>query len=135
MWEWAYYSTLRTKSSGVGHTCVVARGQEDMLSLWLRLVESSTLTTMWFLASTVRSLQWFQGLLGSSTASPGPVTVFHRRQQLWPKIVVLHACLQGPASGACVVAGAFCRHTTVVGAREGGQAAANCRHMSSYKGS
>lgn len=33
MWVGTYCSTLRTKSNGVGRKSVVARGQENMLSL------------------------------------------------------------------------------------------------------
>jgi len=77
------------------------------MSLWLRLLGSIALTTVWSLANAPGCRQWLQGLLVSSLAPPGPVARSWGRQQWWPKLVV---CTYS-AVEACVVAGASCTHT------------------------
>lgn len=52
----------------------------------------STATTVWFMASISSCLQWLQGFLCSSAATPGPVARNQSRQQWWLKLVISTHC-------------------------------------------
>lgn len=62
------------------------------------------------LGSTGGDPQWLQGLLGSSTASSGPVVRDLGRQQCCLELVVYMHLLLWLATGGCVVAKASFRH-------------------------
>lgn len=88
------------------------------MSLQLRLLVCTALTTVWFLASTVSVLQWLQRLSGSSMALPGPAAQDQRRQHWRPRTSGVHiVSYRGPNAGGSVVAGAVCRHMIVEEAR------------------
>ena len=85
-----------------------------MISHWLRVLGSTTLTTVWSTASTAGGPQWLQELLGSLAVPPGPIVRDQGKQQWW-LLVCTHS-----------VAGASCRYLC--------SGRASCRHTCSEEG-
>lgn len=56
-------------------------------------------------------LQWLKGLLGFSLMPPGPAARDQSRHQWWLELVMCHTQVWTPATSACVVLRASCKHT------------------------